>query len=135
MCIRDSLVRGDVGNLDKYADDAELSELCAIDVIDYFPLNKCEEALSNWAKKIRIGGKLIIGGIDLIEVCKSFSQYRMDITEANRLIHGEQTKPYLFRKVNFTASGLSEYISEKFGFIVTKKRINHYFMVIEAERN
>ena len=130
-----NLIRGDVANLDKHADDAELSELCAFDVIDYLPLTNCEAALSNWIKKIRIGGKIIIGGIDLFEVCKSFSQYRIDITEANSLIHGQQTKPYLFRKANFTAVGLSEYISERFGFNVIKKRVNSYHMVIEAERN
>ena len=90
--------------------------------------------MSNWFKKIRIGGKIIIGGVDLFEVCKSFSQYRIDITEANRLIHGEQQKPYMFRKANFTALGISEYISEKFGFKIIKKRINNYHMIIESER-
>ena len=129
-----NIIRGDVSNLDQYADDAELDELSAVDVIDYFPLNSCEDSLSNWFKKIRIGGKIIIGGVDLFEVCKSFSQYRIDITEANRLIHGEQQKPYMFRKANFTALGISEYISEKFGFKIIKKRINNYHMIIESER-
>ena len=129
-----SLVRDDISNLDKYADDAELDELSAIDVIDYLPLNSCEQSLSNWFKKIRIGGKIIIGGIDLFEVSKSFSQYRIDLSEANLLIHGEQSKPYLFRKANFTTFGLSEYISQKFGFNVVKKRINDYHMIIESER-
>jgi len=72
-----SLVRDDISNLDKYADDAELDELSAVDVIDYLPLNSCEQSLSNWFKKIRIGGKIIIGGIDLFEVSKSFSQDRL----------------------------------------------------------
>lgn len=131
---QDVIVRDDIKNLDKYADDAELMELVASDVLDYIPITECEEVMYNWFKKIRIGGTIIIGGTDLLEVCKSLSQYRLDITEANKLIHGEQEKPYLIKRINFTAVGLADYIQTKYGFKIIKKRVNNYKMIVEARR-
>lgn len=128
------IVRDDVSNIDKYADDSELSELIATDVIDFLPANKTSEILENWIKKIRLGGKIVIGGVDLIEVCKCLSQYKMDILEANALLHGEQNKPYMIRKVNFTVVGLSEYLKERFGFEIISKSINNFKMIVEARR-
>ena len=129
----DNIVRGDIVNLDQYADDSEVTELLALDVINYIPLSKCGEALENWVKKIRIGGTIVVGGIDLLEVCKDFSQYRIDITETNILLHGRQDKPYLHRKNNLTITTLCEYLSSS-GLTINKKRINDYKMIVEAVR-
>ena len=129
-----TIIRDDVMNIDKHADDAELTELIASDVLDYIPLVRVDEVLSNWIKKIRIGGKIVLGGVDMLEVSKSFADYRIDITEANLLIHGEQTKPYLCKKVSFTCMGLSQYIEQRFNLHILKKRVNNYKMIVEAER-
>ena len=128
-----TIVRGDVKNLDKYCDDSELSELIATDVIDYIPAYENRETIDNWIKKIRLGGKIVIGGIDMFEVCKSVALYETDNFEANILLHGEQTKPYMMRKCNFTAIGLAEYLEEK-GIQVIKKRIHNYKMIVEGKR-
>ncbi len=128
------VVRDDVSNLDKYADDSELTELIAVDVIDFIPANKTSEVIDNWVKKIRIGGKIVIGGVDLLEVCKCLSQYKIDISDANALIHGQQNKPYMLRKVNFTAIGISEYLKDRFGFEIISKNINNFKMSVEARR-
>ena len=129
----ESVVRGDIKNLDNYADDSELEELLAIDVLDYIPLNETSEVISNWVKKIRYGGKIVIGGIDLMDVCKDFSQYKIGLDEANLLIHGEQDKPYLIRRVGFTAISVAGYLESK-GLKVNKKRTSNYKMIVEAVR-
>ena len=130
-----NVIRADVQNIDKHVDDSELNELRAVDVINYVEIDKVESTVNNWCQKIRIGGKIVIGGTDLMEVCKSFSEYKSDLTEANILLHGSQDKPYLLRKSSFTAVGLSEYLESRFNFIVTKKRVNSYKMIIEARRD
>ncbi len=130
----DNIIRDNVENLDKHVDGSELKELLAYDVIDYISLDKHEEVIENWASKIRFGGKIIIGGVDFFEVCKAFSQYKLGSLEANILIHGPQTKPYLIKRLSHTAVGLSEYLKQKFNFTILKKRISNYRMVVEAER-
>jgi|TARA_R110002020_G_scaffold248502_1_gene462526 hypothetical protein len=127
------LVRADVKNLDNFVDDAEAQEIIALDVIDYIPLTEINKVIGHWVSKLGHGGSLIIGGTDLFEVSKAFSQYRLDITEANKLIHGEQYKPYLIKRVNFTALGLADYL-ESLGLKLQKKRVNNYRITIEAIR-
>ena len=107
----------------------------AEDVIDYLPVNEAEKVLDNWLRKIRLGGKIILGGVDLHEVCKALFQYRIELPEANRLIHGEQNHSYLIRRANFTCSSLADFISQNYNFKIIKKRINDYKMIVEAKRN
>lgn len=130
----EKIIRADVSNLDKHVDDSELNELRAIDVLNYIEINKVESTIGNWCQKIRFGGIIIIGGVDLMEACKSFSEYKSDLTEANILLHGSQEKPYLTRRSSFTAIGLADYIHNKFNFTILKKRINLHRMIVEAKR-
>tara|TARA_X000001036_G_C19990839_1_gene526151 strand:+ start:32 stop:511 length:480 start_codon:yes stop_codon:yes gene_type:complete len=132
--IENKIIRSDVTNLDKHIDDGELDELLAYDVIDYISITDAESCIANWVKKLRVGGKICVGGTDLIEVCKSFSQYRVDITTANELIHGSQEKPYLIKKINFTCIGMCEYLESHFGLNIIKKSVNNYKMIVEAVR-
>ena len=130
-----TIIRDRVDNLDKYADDGELEELVARDVLDYLPLSAVEKSLENWAKKIKVGGKIVVGGVDLYEVCSDFSNYKIGVAKANFLIHGKQdVKSYLIRKSNFTALGLSMYFEQQFGFSITKKIVSDYQMCVEAIR-
>ena len=130
----EKIIRGDISNLDKYVDDAELSELVAQDVIDYIPISETQKTLNNWISKIRIGGTIILGGVDLLESCKALSLRQIDTLEANFILHGTQEKPYLVRKSSFTCSELCDYIKENFDFKITKKRVESYSMVVEARR-
>ena len=129
----DTLIRADIKNLNDFVDDAEAQEIIALDVIDYIPLMDINKVIEHWVSKLRHGGSLIIGGVDLFEVSKAFAQYRLDITEANQLIHGEQSKPYLVKRVNFSTMGLSDYLSA-LGLSLQKKRVNNFHMTIEAVR-
>lgn len=129
----DSLTRADVKNLNDFVDDAEAQEIIALDVIDYIPLMDINKVIEHWVTKLRHGGSLIIGGVDLFEVSKAFAQYRLDITQANQLIHGEQSKPYLVKRVNFSTIGLVDYLTS-LGLKIQKKRVNNFYMIVEAIR-
>jgi hypothetical protein len=128
------LIRADVKNLDPYVDDAEATEIIASDVIDYLPLNEVNNVIDHWIKKLRYNGIIVIGGTDLTETSKAIAQYRLDVTLANQLLHGNQSKPYLIKRVTMTALGLSNYLQEKHKLKILKKRINDYRMIIEAQR-
>jgi hypothetical protein len=115
-------------------DDAEATEILAMDVIDYLPIPEVNNTIRHWVSKLAHGGRIIIGGTDLYEVCKAFANYSVSITEANYLLHGEQTQPHLTKKVNFTSLGLSEYLTKELGLKLIKCRHNGFDMVVEAER-
>lgn len=128
-----SIIRDSVQSIDKYADDSELLELIATDVIDYFPAQEIAEIISAWTKKIRIGGKIVVGGVDLMEVAKSLASYSIDAAKANIILHGEQQPQYMIRKSSFTTLGLSSYL-EGSGFKIIKKRIQDYKCIVEGRR-
>ena len=128
------LIRGQIFNLDYKFDDGEIEEIVAKDVIDYIPIIEVDAVLKNWSNKLCMGGKLILSGTDLIEVCKAFSQYKLDINQTNTLLHGTQQKPYLIKRINFTAVGMSDYLSGVLGLKVIRKIVNNYTMTVEAIR-
>ncbi len=127
------IIRDSVTNIDKHADNAELLELIATDVIDYFPVQETEEIIAGWMSKIRIGGKIVIGGVDLMEVCKSFSSYDIDSNLANLLLHGQQQPQYMIKKSSSMALIVASFLQHN-GFKVIKKRIQNYQMIVEAKR-
>ena len=132
--VEGKIVRADVKNLDKLVDMAEVEQLVALDVIDYLPVVDIEKTLKNWVSKLAHEGKIVLGGVDLYEVSKAMVQYRMDVSEANLLLHGEQTKPYLIKRISFTSLGLSDFLSEVYGLKILKRRINKFNFIVEAQR-
>lgn len=119
-----------VQNLDMAACDAEVTEILAIDVIDYIPINETNKTLDHWVSKLRMGGKLIVGGVDAFSVAKAFSVYQISIDEYNELVHGGD-KP---RLVSLTMGGLISYFEQKHGLKIIKKRYDGFSYLIEVER-
>ncbi len=137
-------VVADVKNLDDVVDDAEATEIIAEDIIDFLPLGDVERVIEHWIKKLRHGGKIIVGGTDMFEVCKAFSNYTIDLAMANYLLHGAQEKPWEERHANFTLIGLAQFLKER-GLNIISKRIygmsasgagyeKNYHMYVEAVR-
>lgn len=45
--------------------DNECEEILAYDVLNYFSTNKLQECLVSLVGKLRLGGKLVVGGVDI----------------------------------------------------------------------
>jgi hypothetical protein len=121
---------GDLENLHDIVEDAEATEILALDIIDFLPLNSVEPAISHWISKLRHGGKIAIGGKDLWQISKASYQKILGLAEANEVIHGTQERP---RISHLTIDILIE-ILEKQGLQIIKKRINKFDMTVEAQR-
>lgn len=121
---------GDVRNLDSTVCDAEAIEILALDIIDYIPINETNKVLDHWVSKLRMGGKMIVGGVDAFSVAKAFSSYQISIDEYNELVHGVD-KP---RLVSLTMGGLTSYFEQKHGLKIIKKRYDGFSYLIEVER-
>ena len=121
---------GDVRNLDSTVCDAEAVEILALDIIDYIPINETNKTLDHWISKLRMGGRLIIGGVDAFSVAKAFSSYQIDIHEYNELVHGTNKQ----RLVSLTMGGLVDYFEKKHELKVIKKRYDRFSYLIEVER-
>lgn len=125
-------VAADFGNLDNLIHDSEATEILALEVLHYIPFNNLPKVLANWVKKLRINGKIAIGGYEVGDICKSYTNKSCSIEDLNRLLYGDGTSPLV------VASALSmahlKGMMEQFGLKVLKQRKNGYHIAVEAIR-
>jgi hypothetical protein len=129
----DCRVKGDVSNLDEFVDDAEASEIVAFDILDYFTAKDVNIVLGNWVAKLAKGGKLTIAVVDLREVARGILDGKLNLDDANELLHGKQEKQWQFKKCSFTLSQLVE-VFVKLGYKILSKRVQNYRLVIMTQR-
>jgi len=135
-------VLGELHNLDDVVDDNEAEEIIAEDVIDYLPRDKVIDTIKHWISKLCHGGTLIIGGVDVYEVARSFANYEIGLDDVNYLLHGRQEEPYQQKLTNFTLMGLRDLLLNN-GMRIIKCRGTSFnedsternlYMFIEARR-
>ena len=124
---------GDVTDLDGYVNDSEATEILELDIIDFLPLDMAGKAMHNWVKKLRHGGKIVVGGTDVSLVCMMFNKKALDLTQFNKIIHGEQKSGWDFKASHLSIKELAELL-EGLGLNILKKRHSHFQMSVEAQR-
>jgi hypothetical protein len=129
----DGKVGGDVGNLDHVACDAECDEIVADDILDYIPNDVSGDTLLNWIGKLRHGGTLTIGGVDLREVSRMFTRQEIDVSEANAVLYGRQRLPLEYRKSTSTIQHVINMLESK-GLKILNKRIEGAYYSVTARR-
>ena len=126
-------IKADIRNLDDLVMDSECHEIIAEDVLDFLEKEDAKIALSNWARKLRHKGKIIVGGTDIHETCKQFFHKVIPLEDFNKIIHGTLENPWEVKLSHNTLLGLQEEL-EGLGIKILKRRINGLNMVIEGER-
>lgn len=99
-------------------DHGELEGLALDSVLDRIPLDKIEDAFQYFARKVKVGGELVVMGVDFTSVARSYTNFSMNIVEVNqRLFGGKQqsvlskdTITSLFNKVGYKV--YQEYVSD-----------------------
>ncbi len=120
--------------LDRVADDAEVVELVADNVLEFVPLPELTEFLNHMIQKLRHGGTLIITGTDAYVVAKDYVSYKMRIEDFNILLHGNQRDPRDIKCATLTMSGMTYFLREEFGLSIVRQALEDYNYVIEAKR-
>ncbi len=125
-------IAADFGNLDSLIHDAEAIEILATEVLQYIPFNSIPKVLENWVKKLRINGKISVGGYDVTEACKSYANQTCSLEDLNVLLYGNPEIPIA------TSSAISmpyiKDILQKFGLKILKQRKSGHHIIVEAER-
>ena len=130
---KEGIVNGDVTKLDEFVEDSEATEILAMDIIDFIPYSIITATVSHWVKKIRLGGKIVIGGIEIYEISKIFAQQGIGIEEFLIAAYGHQSNPWEFKASHMTLQDLESLLTQH-GLKILKKRINGFKMSVEAQR-
>jgi hypothetical protein len=107
-------------------EDSEATEIIASDVINFTALSSLNDLLSSWVKKLRHGGRIVLGGVEIDEVCKAFITKAIDIKQFNDLVHEGRIS-------QISSDGLDKMLTEH-GLTITKKRTDNFNMIVEAMR-
>jgi len=126
-------VKADIRKLDEFVSDSECTEIIAENVLDYLEAGEADQALQHWVKKLRHGGKIIIGGTDAHQISKMFYYKEIDIEKFNLLTHGQFSAPWDVFMSHTTIEDLLQKL-ESYGIKILKKRIDGFNLVIEGER-
>lgn len=125
--------RGDLSNLDEFVDDSEAEEIIATDVIDFLPPQTVDGVIDHWIRKLRHGGSIVVGGVDIREVARGLMNQSITPEYANLLLYGVQSAPHEYRKSTMTMQRLLGVFQAK-GLKVMHKRIVSYYYQIKADR-
>ena len=128
-----NVIKADVRNLDDVSLDNECLEVVAEDILDYLQINEARSVLSHWISKLRHGGKIIVGGTDIAEVCRMFYKRAIDLESLNEVLHGSFQESWSVKLSHTTMESLASFLESQ-GIKVTKKRIEGFKMIVEGER-
>jgi hypothetical protein len=124
---------GDIVNLDEYVDDAEATDIIALNVIDFMPSSETNEIIAGWIKKLRHGGTITIGGVDIRDVSKAIIYQQLSLTDANFLLYGAQRAPWEYKKATLTLQHLINALQGQ-GMEIIKKHSENFTYHVTARR-
>lgn len=114
-------------------DDAEAEEIIALDIIDYFSPIEIMTFLDIWVKKLKHGGIITLGFVDIYQLCKAVIAREINLQEANVELHGNQTKPWKTRRATMSIDFIAKALEAR-GLKIINKRLNAGKAIVKAGR-
>jgi hypothetical protein len=74
--------------VNQYCMEAQADEIYGPLILDYFSTDELEELMELWAKALRVGGKITIGGTDLFILCKNAINRNKELVDINSILFG-----------------------------------------------
>lgn len=107
--------------------DGQCSEIYAPKFLDTVKMSDYKNTIFNLCKKLEHGGKIILGGIDLIEFMKNVQNYTVNVEDFNGIVYNES------RQGMFTLNDTVENLID-IGLKIKRKQLNGYNFLVEAVR-
>lgn len=107
--------------------DAEANEIILNNVIQTCPYPKVQEVLAHWVKKLRLGGQIIISGLDAYSITREHFNGMIGVADFNRLMYGYNNSSIL------CCEDVVDLL-ESFGLAITAKTIDGVTYIVKGER-
>lgn len=98
--------------VEQYIENSSCKEIIAESVLDYCPYNHGGDFISYFVKKLRKGGKLVIGGTDSLVLAKNYVNGQLTHEEFNVLAYGTQETVFDIKRGLFTIREIDKFINE-----------------------
>ena len=130
----EDVITSDVTNLDFFVDDAEAEVIIARDVINFLPRRYMTAATNHWVKKLRHGGRIVMGGLDIYSLSRDVISKKISLHDLNIILYGSESPSWDVRTNIFNMESLVSYLKTDCGLTIMKSRIDKYEIVVEAIR-
>lgn len=120
-------------NLDTVCEKAQCTELLAPNVLDYIHGSALISTIKNWTSKLRHGGKLIVGGTDVVTLSKKIWTGHTSTIDANKLLYGTGENVWAIKQGCYSCYDISHILREE-GLNIIKQKISGIRYIVEAER-
>jgi hypothetical protein len=120
-------------NLDEICDNGEVEVIRANMVLSFYSYRVTQSIINHWAKKLEIGGKLILIEKDADQIINAFKNRKIQVGDLNTLMLGEQNYPFQYCRSLTNLKQMTRYI-ENAGLKVTMTDFGNIYFTIEAIR-
>lgn len=129
----DNEKRCDIRQIDTHVDNGEADEIVAIGVLTHFPIEIIPNMIDNWLGKLAVGGRLIIGDIDIFLLANKYIDGVVDDSAMNNILYGNISNPLSIKRSIFNSFILANFLKSK-GLKILQHRVDGYNITIEAQR-
>lgn len=123
--------RNSVIDLEMLADDGEIHEIRALDVLEYYPYQDLDTILNEWVSKLAHGGTLTIGGTDIGFTARAINTRDLNQDSILKQLYGEANKA---KKAAYSISYIVAKLKERGLKITIKKLMPDGQFIVTGER-
>ncbi len=123
----------DIRNIDSVVDNGECEEINASRILDHIHGSQLYSVIQHWVSKLAHGGKIILGGKDILEVSKLVVTGSIGNSDSNKVFYGVNNSSLGLQRGMYECNEIVSILSE-LGLHIDKKRINGLDFIVEAHR-
>jgi hypothetical protein len=116
------------------AENNECIEILAPNMLNYLHHTELRPFIEAWAKKIRKGGKFVLGGVDGYDIAKRYARQEITTDQYNQLIYGPEKTAWGYYLGNSTVAEITS-ILESIGFRVLSRNSESGSFIVTGVRN
>lgn len=120
---------GNPTDLSDLAEEGEVLEIQATDVLDFYPIEFRGQILAHWVSRLARGGLMVVGTREIVEVCRQVSLG--DVTGFLPLIYGEVGKQ---RRLSVGTLPQLRSTLSSLGMTPIRSYVNNFVSYVEAIR-
>lgn len=116
------------------AENNEAIEILAPNITNYLHNTELRPFIESWARKVRKGGKFIIGGVDGYDIAKRYARQEITTEQYNKLTFGPEKTAWGYYLGTTTILDVTQ-ILESLGFKVLQRTVEDGSFIVMGVRN
>lgn len=129
-------IQADLSNLDQFVDANECSEILALYVLDFFPLQMRPQILMHWMSKVAHDGTLTLSGLDIREAARLIHLGYIDNSpQITDTLYGPAQNLWTIRKGVTAPQEIIDIVLSTGQFRLENQKFDNLYWLLSFRRN